>query len=284
MPVINVPPILGKRQPQTHRPTDSPNSYIQFYGEAFFSASNNKQFKVLAGDQAPMIVGGYGKWTTIDRPLHRGVTTFQGYDPISIQVSVRFMRFSHGGWATDDDARTSSTSENPAGFANELDIFALEWMAGETWGSGPSPKVWMTTFDGNANTTPLIPFEYQAATPGTPSAGETTPWVITSLQWDPSPIKSRYGYRIKQDATVTLQLYSTVDPVQNRGLSRTKAVYVTSRTGTDTALKIARSQSTHDPGGLAYLIRNAPQNVRLRLRSDGQPIKHGKRVYVPAGN
>lgn len=261
-----------------HLPSAGPNRNITFYGQAFSDPSNNLRFDVLAGDMPPRIVGGYGKWQVIDRPLRRGLTVFQGYDPISMEVHVRFIRFdSSGSWLQD----------NSAGLAIEEDIGRLEWMSGEGWELGPPPLVWLTTFDGSGNTIPLIPFEYQTTTPSVPKffgGGDSDAWVVVGLAWDENPIRNAGAYRIRQDATVTVQFYSSLTSPPTRGkTARPKGKTVVSRAGADTALKIARQQPTTAAPVLAVAIKNAPQNKRLQLRSINTPIKHGKKVYIPPG-
>ncbi len=262
-----------------HHPPNSPKGTIKFYAESFFSAANNLTFTVLAGDQSPTITGGYAKWQTIDRPLRRGLTVFQGYDPIIMQLPIRFIRL-HGGMRTD----------RAAGIDIEADIEKLETMAGTGTFSGPSWRLWLTTFDGNGTTIPLIPFQYQSSSPGVPSPFANTvgvqvvPWIITGLTWDTSPIRNPDGYRIRQDATVTVQLYGSVNSDQAAGLARSRALTVISKPGADSALKIARGSVTTNVTTLARTIIHAEQNERLKLRSVNSPIKHGKRVYIPTGN
>lgn len=270
------------------RPKNSPYRHILFYGEDFFDATNNHQFSVLSGDQPPTVVGGYAQYATIPRPLRRGLTLFQGYDPMSLQVSVRFIKFdSTGSWITD----TGVVGGVGAGATIENEIAILEWMAGESINVGPSPFVYLSTFDGSGNSVPLIPFEYQTTSPNQPAAfggGNPAPWIITGLSWDASPIRNTDGYRIRQDATVTVQYYQAPggQPTSSkgRGKARSKSITVTSKANDDTPLKIARHQKTHDAQTLAEAIKNAPQNKDLQLRSIHSKIKHGKKVTVPSGN
>jgi hypothetical protein len=247
-----------------------------FYGQSFFDAATSHKFDCLAGDSAPTIVGGYAKWQVVDRPLQRGLTTFQGYDPMSISLSLRFIRLDdRGGWIKDD----------PAGMTIEKQIEVLEWMAGESIEAGPSPLVWVSTFNAAGKTAPLIPYEYQATTKNVPrifGGGDDTPWIVTALAWDTNAIRNEGGLRIRQDATVTLQYYS-VPSYTGNAFARTKARRVTSRPGLDTALLIARSLPTPNAPSLATQLLHFPQNAHLHLRSVNQKIKHGRKVYVPSG-
>jgi hypothetical protein len=258
--------------------TIGPSRLIHFYAEDPFTPTLNTTFSVPAGDTPPRIVGGYAKWQVIDRPLRRGLTVFQGYDPISMSLSLRFQRFdSHGSWVTTYDA----------GVGIESQIAALEWVAGEGRLVGPPPFVWLTTYDGHGNTVPLISFLYQSDTPGIPfnyGVGDSTPWIVTGLDWDANPIRNDFGYRVRQEATVTVQYYQpTGSTSPTIGKARPKATRFVARNGADTALLIARREATNNPATLAGLIVKAPQNAGLRLRSVNQLIKHGARVYVPAG-
>lgn len=262
-------------------PNNSPNKYISFYAEDFFTATDNHSFAVLAGDTPPTIVGGYGKWQTIDRPLRRGLTVFQGYDPMSMQVAVRFIKFNpiDGSWQKDAGV----------GATIETEIAILEWMGGESITTGPSPLVYLATHNGQGQAVPLIPFEYQPTLPNQPAAfgyGNAQPWIVTGLEWGEA-IRGEHGYRIRQDATVTVQYYQAPGGTQKtsqQSRSRPKAVTVVSAPGADTCLKIARLQPTRNAPELARTIKNAPQNKDLHLRSVTQVIKHGKKVVVPAGS
>jgi hypothetical protein len=250
--------------------------YIHFFGEAFSNATFNFSFDVLAGDTPPTIVDGYAQWAPAALPLRVGLIVYTGRSPVAMQVAVRFMQFdSYGSWLTDDTA----------GLAVEKQIELLEWMAGESIQVGPSPLVYLSTYDGNGNTTPLIPFEYQTVTSNVPAifgGGDAAPWVVTALAWDPDPVRTANYYRIRQDATVTLTLYNAPAGASSTpNLPRPKAIRVTSRPGADTALTIARSVPSNDVPKLAAAIMVAPQNAQLRLRSVNYPIAYGKTVYVP---
>lgn len=259
-------------------PSTAPYRTIEFFAEAFFNPADNLRFSVLSGDQPPTVTGGYAKWQTIDLPLRRGLTIFQGYDPVIMTVSVRFIMIdTAGGWLTDRESALQL----------EQKIHNLEWMAGESWEQGPSPKVWLTTFDGKGNTVGLIPLWYQSeikAIPGLVGTGNVGPWIITALDWDKNPIRGDHGFRTRQDATVTVQLWTSgqLSP-QGSNVARPKATIFISRAGADTALLIARQSATAYAPQLALAIIKAPQNAALKLRSVNQPIKHGKKVRVPSG-
>lgn len=258
-------------------PTNSPIRTIQFFGQDFFNSSDWNSFIVLCGDQPPTITGGYAKWTTIDLPLRRGLTSFQGYDPVIMEMTVRFIEFNkHGSWLTD----------NATGQLVEEKIHRLEWMAGESFESGPPPRVTLSTFDGAGKTVGLIPLWYQSevkTVPGLVGAANVGPWFVLGLDWDKAPIRNDDGWRVHQKATVTMQLYQGQNS-QTTGLTRPKSTVFTARAGADSALLIARQEPTAFPQQLAIAIMNAPQNKGLHLRSVNQKIKPGKQVRVPSGN
>src|ERR1700757_2276383 len=64
---------------------------LSFQGHSLIRQSEApKVFSAVCGDNPPTIVGGYGKWTVIDRPLRQGVTVPTGFDPARVQVNIRF--------------------------------------------------------------------------------------------------------------------------------------------------------------------------------------------------
>lgn len=267
----------------SHRPPLGPKitdrrPYIHFYGESFANAAQNFSFDVLAGDQPPTIVDGYAQWAQVPRPLRTGLIVYTGRNPTSMQVAVRFALFDRqGSWLRND----------ASGLIVEEQIEILEWMAGESIEVGPSPLVYLSTYDAAGNTNPLIPFEYQNGTKSVPKIfgdrNYAPRWVITALAWDTSPIRNANGYRVRQDATVTATMYEAPPGApKHRGQPRPRGRMVVSRPGRDTALKIARSVPAQDASKTATAIIQAPQNANLHLRSVNQQVKHGKRVFVPA--
>jgi hypothetical protein len=251
--------------------------YIHFYGEAFSNGRVNYKFDVLAGDQPPTVTDGYGQWANVQMPLRTGMVVYTGRNPIAMQIPVRFMLFDkYGSWLVDDSA----------GLMVEEQIQILEWMAGEGINTGPSPLVWLSSYDSGGATTGLIPFEYQPGTPNVPKvfndATYSPNWVITALAWDTAPIKTPNGLRIRQDATVTATMYQAPAGSAQRNTPRPKSSVFVSRPGADTALKIARAVPGEDPPKLAQAIVEMAQNKKLHLRGINQTIKHGRRVTVPS--
>jgi hypothetical protein len=161
---------------------------------------------VLAGDGAPTITAGYAKYEIVDRPGRAGITHFTGYDPIVMEVPIRFQ------WTT------KSAGGEPQGEQIEDDIALLERMAGRGVFAGASfgrpGRVRVQTSDGS-RTVPLIPANYQ---PG-PQNPNPPVWVISDIDWDTGPLRNRAGNRIVQLATVELTQY--VSPVAEGPLSVT---------------------------------------------------------------
>jgi len=175
-------------------------------GQAF---TTQRSFTVLAGEGAPTITSGWAKWGIIDRPRREGMTVLQGYDPIIMDVPVRF-----------DDV------VHQAGADLERDIQILHWMAGRgklygsgsirigAAGAGDSPLVRVFSSDGAGNQSALIP----------PDVHDLR-WVISGLAFDPNPLRGPHGHRIRQDATITLTQYvgapgTSLDSASNRSRVR----------------------------------------------------------------
>lgn len=263
-----------------HQPSTGPRApkirdrrrYIHFFGEGYQNPQNTASFDVLAGDTGPQVTGGYAQWQTVQRPLQRSLTVFQGYDPSTLQIPIRFfLSAQDGSWLTDDSA----------GAVIEQQISNLEWMAGALESSGMPPLVYLSTYDNSGNTIPLIPWGYQSDTPsvsGYPLA--TFPWVITSLQWGDA-IRNADQARIRQDATVTVQFFVPPKGTSSAQAPRSKAYTVVSNNAADTALLIARGAIANNAPVLALAIVSDSRNANLRLRSVNQMIKHGRKVWVP---
>jgi hypothetical protein len=161
----------------------------------------------LAGDSAPSISGGYAKLGTLDRPERVGLTTFDGYDPITLTIPVRFEAFVSG-----DSASL------------EQQMSVLERMAGRGAlsgaGIGPPPVVRVTVTGAAGAVVPLIPSAYQS-TPQNPSAPL---YRVAGVDWDGEPIRDFYGQRLRQLATITLQENTVVKFATRSVAARAKTV------------------------------------------------------------
>lgn len=253
--------------------TPTPNIYITFQGIGFSSGSR-RSFSVMVGDTPPTISGGYAKWQTLDRLLQRGLTIFQGYDPVQMTVNVRFGTFlAYAAWDTTD----------VAGQALEADIDSLDWMAGGRFHYGPSPIVYLWCYQsgqiGGAQTG-LIPLKYQYP----------TPWIITGLEWGNS-YRNENGYRIWQDAAITLEGYLNLGQTPTPDSTTTGGYFVT-RPGRDTALLIAGSLAVNSPTveqqtlarDILQVTKNNPckgTGINLYRRSISWTIPDGTSVWIP---
>jgi len=170
------------------------------------------QFNVFPGDSPPRITGGYAKISTIDRPERVGLSTFDGYDPITMEVPIRF------------EATTRSPTGEKEGADIEDAIEKLERMAGRgqfegaATGSNPIIRVTVPGKDPQ-HPTPLIPTAYQ----WTPDNPKAPLWRVADIDWDQNPIRNRAGNRIRQLATVTLIQYTRINLLSRSATGRAAA-------------------------------------------------------------
>lgn len=275
---------LGLRLIREHRkpkPWVAPKAQIVFYGESYPDASRTESFSVLAGDTAPTITGGWAKWNIIDRPQRPGLTIFAGNDPHTMQIAIRFLVMDESGWRTDDDA----------GESIQRDRHILEWMTGAGPAPGPSPIVYVSTYDSRGDTIPLIPFDWQDADTSNVSKRFRNhyllAWIIQDLQWDQSPVINRNGFRIRQDATVTLQRFSDLVAPPRSAAERNRTSHAKPRIfhateAANTPMKIAGALHAQDRVATANQIKAEPGNKHLHLRSITSKIRKGTAVRVPA--
>lgn len=260
---------------------------IEFYAELATNPAENEVLRVLAGEGAPTVTGGYAKHNVIDRPQRIGLTVLQGYDPISLKVPVLFTTLTQdGSWDAGEDA----------GLHIEIDCQKLEWMAGRGVGSvaatGDPPIVFATTTDAHGTTVPLIPFNWQQTSGkvnGHLSDPFPSPWVISDLTWDENPIRNTHGYRTRQAATVTLlektqtaedAATSAAQRATNTKGSKGKTTTFVSRAGADTCLLIAKAKGARDIARAGEEIKKANPGLHIRSASRSV-IKHNTRVKVP---
>jgi hypothetical protein len=160
----------------------------------FYSPVEGKEFYALRGDSAPTVTGGYGKWNTIDRPRRTGLTVFAGYDPITMDIPVRFEAY----------------LGEKSGFDVENDIQALEYLAGRGVKAANSqkdktpPYVAISSFNAAGSTVYVLGNNYTFDDDDNPNPPN---WVITGVQWDGDVLFNRNGRRLRQTATITLTQY-----------------------------------------------------------------------------
>lgn len=166
----------------------------------------NDRFHVLAADEAPRIVDGYAKFEVVDRPERTGLTVFTGYNPVVMEVPIRFEAF-----LSPEEADQV-----------ERDIALLERMAGrgEFAGAarGEPAVIRISTTNARGQVVPLVPRNYQWTT-GNPHAPV---WRVTNIDWDTNPLRARGGSRVRQGAVVTVQQHTNVTVVSRSAAERNR--------------------------------------------------------------
>jgi hypothetical protein len=248
------------------------NGYLTFQGASFSGATpQGTPFTVLCGANPPQITDGFALWQTLSLPLRRGLTVFQGYDPLTMTVDLIFGIAAAGGWDQSDSA----------GEANEQNIQYLEWLAGATTHTGPPAIVKLFGYGPDGQQNALIPQPYQGLA-----------WVISALEPGKTIKNASGALRIYYEVTVTLTNYLNVGPGPSIGPTAAGGAYVTATRGRDTPLKIAASSKVNSPTPdqsiLAGRICSAPQNnpcrgASIRLGDKGIyfRIRPGVSVFVP---
>jgi hypothetical protein len=160
---------------------------------------------VLAGNAPPRIVGGYAKFSTIDRFSRTALTQFAGYDPLTMEVPLSFEAMTGGGDGADVESQ----------------IRLLERMAGRGAfvgaGIGPPPVIRASTTDASGNVVGLIPtsFQWTKATAG-------PLWRVSGLAWDDGAIRDTRGNRIRAGCTVTLMEHTHAALVSQTAAARAR--------------------------------------------------------------
>jgi len=160
---------------------------------------------VTAGDNPPKITAGYAKYDTVDVPGRVGLSRFDGYDPIQMDIPIQFENYA---------AQVGATIED--------NIVILERMAGRGKypGShvGPPAVIRVSVTDNHGNVVPLIPPNYQWS-----QKNQTAPlWRISAITWDDGALRNDAGFRIRQTATVTVTQYTPLNYVE-RSVTRRAA-------------------------------------------------------------
>jgi hypothetical protein len=148
-------------------------------------------FSVMADDAtAPTVTAGYSKLQVIPRPAMIGIGQFQGYDPMAMEIAIRF-----------------EAADQRDGSDVEQGISTLERMAGRGLfagaGFGAPPILRISTTDNLGNVVPLVPLNFQWSTAGAVLRG----WRIADIRWDQKPWRNALGRRIRQTAVVTVWQY-----------------------------------------------------------------------------
>ena len=248
-----------------------------------------KQFYVLAGDGGATVTDGIANAiSTINRPRRVGFTVATGWNPIAMDVPVRF---------------TADYGYGPYNVEN--DIASLVWMAGRGTATTGTDSNFVDLIYGAMSGTP----PYVQLVSANPYAGPFTTllpieastvfsWLISAIQFAPNPVRqlpvnNNSGGRLRQDATISLIQYiappgSPLGPIQQpvpasqrqkqRNTQNGYRTY-TSTTGQDTIQKIARAHGLNT--ATAWTQITAYNMDLLGGRSWLQPLKPGTKVRIP---
>lgn len=236
-----------------------------------FGTHTEHAFEAMPGANAPTITDGYAVWSQVQRPLNRSLTTAQGYGANTMTVDVVLAHFDGGGnWIVEQDHQGALEGTN--GFTG---ISALEWMAGGRFHGGPSPAVYVNSYGPRAGTTDLIPPHYQGIS-----------WVISQLQWG-NAIRNSRGFRVWQEATVTLIGYLSIGRSAPHAKNERHGGYFTTTSSRRTALQIASAPSSRSPAAFHQILaKRIVQSDRNKHLYNGHPniyrkLKVGVKVWVP---
>ncbi len=160
-------------------------------------------FDVTAGDKAPHVEGGYANLSIMARPERVGLTVFDGYDPITMNVPIRFEAYTHA------EAET-----------NERKMDLLEKMGGRGVGviEGPPPIIRLSTTNAAGSVIPLIPRNMQWSLQN--KSGPL--WRIADIAWDDNPNRLANGNRRRQLATVLVQQHTRLTLATRSATQRSK--------------------------------------------------------------
>lgn len=202
------------------------------------------------GDTAPDPSEGYGGWNIVPRQHDKALTTWQGYQPLTVDIDL---------WI---DGLT-------AGITIDRHIDNLEALAGRGAKriDGQPPTLIVDTAG---------VFRYDAGT------FPTMRWVINAIQWDrEQALSDDDGHRVRAACTITLLEYVDVARLRDRALQRrlqrqtktakTNKVHI-AKDG-ETLITIARKE-LHDAG-------RWPELAKLNGIRDPLSIKTGARIKLP---
>lgn len=249
-----------KQQPP---PPTLPAATLSFEGVGFTTGAK-RTFDALCGKTPPTITGGYAKWKTYERPYARALTIQDGYDPVQMKVDIIITTYTpYQGWDSSDAAGQALEAQTGP-------IAALEWMAGSNFSFGPSPVVYVWSHSTQGGDSGLIPRQYASSSS---AHGPRYPWVIKALAWGTS-YRSSNGYRIWQEATLTLEGYLglTKSPAPE---TQVRGGYFVVRAGRDTPLLIAGAPSARAPTANVDILAG-----RICERHENNPCKGHPRLFL----
>jgi hypothetical protein len=163
------------------------------------------QLSVHAGDEPPTVKKGYAAFSEVAVQGRVGISRFDGYPPIAIDIPIQFEGVGSPG----------------AGGVIEANIAILERMAGRGdypgAAYGPPAVIVVTSTDNAGNPIPLIPFPYQWS----PQHQNAMQFRVTNLTWGPGALRDDQGRRIRQAATVEITQYTPLMVVVRSVAQRT---------------------------------------------------------------
>jgi hypothetical protein len=234
-------------------------------------------FQALCGPQPPVITSTPVDITVVNRPRSVGYTVPTGYDPFTMDVQIRFEN-----WIN------YKTPINPD---VEGDISRLLWMAGRGKlgpnptmnGNGNPPIVKVRCFDPKGTDLPMI---------GPDLTG--LEWVISNIQWDPTPLRLDSqtiaarkltvppGTRGRQDATVTLMQWIPAPGDATVAAKPANGNFSQFSTAQYWNVRLMTNYWTGQNTQADYkTVMQLPANQSLKLRDPGQRLPPHTKVFFP---
>ena len=221
---------------------------------------------VLAGEQAPVVKGGWPKIAKVPRFQRVALTIPEGWEPMELELSVLF-----------DNVRETKEQRDL-----EADIAALEWMAGrqpnppagEVRGEPPYVEVYAVDNQGNAAS--LIPLHYSSAVE---YGGRTKQWWLTGITFDPGALRDSIGRRERQKATINLtEIVLSPSAVERLRRQKPTAGYrwYTTTAAVNTVKKVAAFDA-HQVSATPAILKANPKLGR----NPDRKLPVGTRVRVP---
>lgn len=190
-------------------------------------------FNVHCADVAPTVTDGYAMFSTLSRPGRVGVSKFDGYNPIAMDLSLQFEAWD--GQIVDVTPNMSEEARRTGyGLVNNVQVFQdgayieeniqkLERMAGrgpyKGAAQGPPAIIRISTTQ-NGTPVPVLPLAYQ----WTPSNITAPLWRISKITWDNTDQqRDPVGRRVRQKAVVTVTEYTKVLYATRSAAARAKA-------------------------------------------------------------
>jgi hypothetical protein len=171
---------------------------------------------VLAGDGPPTIVGGFPIYDDFPIPGRVTLNEFTGYDPILMDVPIRFEAVLTGIGVPIEDGMATLTRMYGRGNAPGAAV-------------GEPPIIRCSTTDASGDIVPLIPrdFQWSRQNPHAPM------WRIIDIDWDTSVpdgvLINDSGNRIRQKAVIHLKQATSGSLVERSAAARSKSKSTTKK-------------------------------------------------------